>query len=212
MKRCIIVGAGDYSATKWIRDSEDYVIAADGGYEALKQIGQLPDVLIGDMDSLSNRKMLQQARNQGVELIELPPEKDDTDMLAAIKHGLEKGCKRFDIYGGLGKRLDHTIANIQCLLFLKKHKAEGILYGKNSRTLLLCDEKMFFPANMKGTFSAFAFGGDAKGVTERGLKYALEDALVRQEFPIGVSNEFIGQESMIEVTEGMLLIHIIEEQ
>lgn len=143
--------------------------------------------------------------------MKLPTEKDDTDMLAAIKEGLAAGCKEFVIYGALGgERIDHSFANIQCLLYLHHHGAKGVLYGVHDRIELLCNEKRIYPASMRGIFSAFAFGGDAKGVTEQGLKYSLQDATIKMEFPIGISNEFIGQESMIEVRDGKLLICIHE--
>ena len=207
MRKCIIVGAGAFHKNKWNYEKEDYVIAADGGYEHLKRIGIVPDMLIGDMDSIK-----QEYDNPKVDIKKLPREKDDTDMLAAIKEGLAAGYKEFAIYGALGgERMDHSIANIQCLLYLHNHGAKGVLYGVNDRIELLCNDKIYYPATMKGMLSVFAFGGDAKGVNEHGLKYLLRDAVVKMEFPIGISNEFIGQESMIEVKDGKLLLYIHEE-
>lgn len=206
MRRCIIVGAGEFSISAWCYRKEDYLIAADGGYNHLREIGIVPDLLIGDMDSLE-----QECTENGIQIKRLPVEKDDTDMLAAIKEGLASGCREFFIYGALGgERMDHSLANIQCLLYLYNHGAKGILYGVHDRIELLCNDRISYPSSMKGIFSIFAFGGDAKGVTERGLKYSLEDATVKMEFPIGISNEFIGQESVIEVKDGMLLICIHE--
>lgn len=207
MRRCIIVGAGEFHKNKWKCEKEDYVIAADGGYGYLRKIGIVPDLLIGDMDSIK-----QEYENLEIDIKKLPREKDDTDMLAAIKEGLAVGCKEFAIYGALGgERMDHSIANIQCLLYLHNHGAKGVLYGVNDRIELLCNDKIHYPATMKGMLSVFAFGGDAKGVSEQGLKYLLQDAEVKMEFPIGISNEFIGQESMIEVKDGKLLLYIYEE-
>lgn len=207
-KRCIIVGAGEFNRATWSCDKEDYLIAADGGYEHLRKMGILPNLLIGDMDSLE-----QKCFEEEVQTKKLPVEKDDTDMLAAIKEGLALGCREFVIYGALGgERIDHSIANIQCLLYLYQHGAKGILYGAHDRMELLCNDRICYPATMTGIFSAFAFGGDAKGVTEKGFKYSLQDATVKMEFPIGISNEFTGQESMIEVKDGMLLICIHEKK
>lgn len=207
MKRCIIVGAGEFHEKLWNYDSDDYLIAADGGFEHLKGMGIVPDMLIGDMDSI-----LQECDKSEIEIRKLPREKDDTDMLAAIKEGLAVGCKEFAIYGALGgARMDHSIANIQCLLYLHNHGAKGILYGRNERIELLCNNRIEYPATMKGMLSVFAFGGDAKGVSEQGLKYTLQDTIVKMEYPIGISNEFIGQESTIEVKEGMLLLCVHEK-
>lgn len=206
MKRCIIIGAGEFKAEAWSCKEEDYLIAADGGYEYLEQMGIVPDLLIGDMDSIE-RKGCQEK----IQIKRLPREKDDTDMLAAIKEGLALGYKEFALYGALGgERMDHSLANIQCLLYLQNHGAKGVLYGIHDRVELLCNDKRIYPASMKGIFSIFAFEEDARGVTEQGFKYSLQDATVKMEFPIGISNEFIGQESLIEVKNGKLLICIHE--
>lgn len=207
MKKCIIVGAGEFSLSSWEYEEGDYLIAADGGYDHLKKKGIIPDMLIGDMDSIGLDYL-----EKGIRIKKLPVEKDDTDLLAAIKEGLSLGYREFRLYGVLGgDRVDHSLANIQCLLYLYNRKAKGVLYGVHDRIELLCNDKIFYPASMKGIFSIFAFFGDAKGVTEQGFKYSLEDATVKMEFPIGISNEFIGQESMISVREGMLLICIHEQ-
>lgn len=206
MKRCMIVGAGEIEISHIMHpQKEDYVIAADGGFEVLQEAGIVPHVWIGDMDSTRNNGCENSALQQ-VQVIKLPREKDDTDMLAAIRMGLEQGCQEFLLYGSLGGRLDHTIANIQCLLFLKKHGANGRLYGKTEIVEVLQNETRTYPADMKGTISVFALEHEAKGVTEKGLKYEIEDAVLSSGFPIGVSNEFIGCESQITVREGTLLI------
>ena len=207
--RCIIFGAGEYGEYNWERKENDYVIAADGGYEQLKKKNSLPDVLIGDMDSMCCKPDLEKLREQGVVVVELPREKDDTDMLAAIRLGLEKDCEEFVIYGGTGGRLDHTIANIQCLIYLKNQKKKGYLIGEHSVTEIIRNERKDFSEKQQGIFSAFAIGADAYGVTEKGLKYEVNHAIIRQEFPIGISNEFIGQKSYIEVENGTLLLHVI---
>lgn len=128
-------------------------------------------------------------------------------MLAAIRKGLGLGYRQFQIYGGLGGRLDHTIANIQCLLFLHNRGAKGILYGKHCTLQLLVNGKITFPATKRGRISVFAYGGIAYGVTEKGLCYTVDRADLNPEFPIGVSNEFTGCESSIEVENGMLLLY-----
>lgn len=115
MGKCIIIGAGACD-TKLLDQllvvkNEDLCIAADGGLDYLIQIGRTPDLVLGDMDSLQA-----QALTDSLQVKRLPIEKDDTDMLAAIKEGLAAGYEQFELYGALGGRLDHTLANIQCLL------------------------------------------------------------------------------------------------
>lgn len=205
VSRCIIVGAGDFDKRYWKYEEGDYVIAADAGCIPLEKLGIVPDLLIGDMDSLREQGR-NPADHQGNKKI-LPEHKDDTDMLAAIRYGLEMGYRIFYIHGALGGRLDHTLANIQCLLFLQHRGATGYLYGDGCSLELLCNGTRFYPATMKGRISVFAYGGQAKGVTEKGLAYTVENAVLEPEFPIGVSNEFMGCDSSIQVKSGMLLLY-----
>lgn len=201
MKKCVIVGAGDFFSLRNPIENDTYVIAADGGFDYLKRESIKPNLVIGDMDST------------GFDIIDanaivLPCQKDDTDMLAAIRQGLDKGYRYFEMYGALGGRLDHTIANIQCLLFLKNNGAHGIIYGKEDSLQLIRNEKIDFDEYKRGYISVFAYGGEAKGVTEKGLMYEVADVTLIPSIPIGVSNEFIGKKAYVEVKEGNLLIHI----
>ncbi len=213
MKKCIIIGAGTCDTQKLLKQiivqKEDLCIAADGGFDYFQQIGLMPNIVLGDMDSLKT-----QALCGPFQVKRLPAEKDDTDMLAAIKEGLAMGYKQFELYGALGGRLDHTFANIQCLLYLLNQGAKGTIVGDDVILTLIKDTKITFHTDFakKGRkISVFAFGGDAHGVSESGLKYLLNHVTVRQEFPIGVSNEFIGETAEIAVQCGMLLI-CIEQQ
>lgn len=216
MEKCVIVGAGACDIRK-LRgrlsvNDRDLCIAADGGLEYLLQVGLTPDLVLGDMDSLENEGVL---GTLGVDVCvrRLPVEKDDTDMLAAIKEGLAAGYHQFELYGAFGGRFDHTLANIQCLLYLRNRDARGLIIGDEVTLILVRNECITFAADQaeKGRrISVFAFGGDAYGVSERGLKYLLDHVTVKQEFPIGVSNEFTGEDAQIEVENGMLLICVEE--
>lgn len=219
MNKCVIVGAGDCSIEflkKKIEISEgDLCIAADGGFDYLLNVGITPDIIMGDFDSLTADSTLQEFEKiETVSIKRLPVEKDDTDMLAAIKEGLAKGYQYFELYGALGGRFDHAIANIQCLLYLLNRGARGVLIGTDIRIMLIRNESIVFKAAdyEKGRrVSVFAYGQDAVGVTEKGLKYLLDDVVVKQDFPIGVSNQFTGIDAEISVKEGMLLICVEEK-
>lgn len=208
--KCIIVGAGDFSKDFLSVAKEDYMIAADGGLEHLASVGITPRVWIGDMDST---KSFGTATTQStIQVIKMPREKDDTDTLAAIRLGITKGYKDFALYGMLGGRLDHTLANISCLQFLKKQNARGILYGKDTIVLLLEKARLSFAENVWGMVSVFAWGKPATGVSEEGLLYEIENATLTPELPIGVSNELIGRRAAISVQSGTLLISMIPDK
>ena len=138
----------------------------------------------------------------------LPECKDDTDMLAAIKRGLELGYTDFRIYAATGGRFDHTLANIQCLLYLKNHGAVGYLVDGTGMVLVLQNEAVHFRKELEGTMSLFALTKEAKGVNIRGMKYSLENAVITNDFPIGISNEFLGEEAEVSVEDGELVCMI----
>lgn len=194
---CYIAGAGDCSRLLLNLKEEDFVIAVDGGYEYLKE--NRIDLIVGDFDSLS---YVPKQPN----VIRLKPEKDDTDMMVALKEGLQRGYKDFYIYGGCGGRFDHTYANIQGLAYLAEHGARGYLYHGNQIITMIQNDSMTFHGKMKGYLSIFAYGSKAEGVTLKGLKYPLENATLNDSFPLGVSNEFTGVMAEVIVKAGRLII------
>lgn len=173
------------------------VIAVDGGYEYLK--GQRIDLVVGDFDSLSYVP-------SHPNVIQLKPEKDDTDMMVAIKEGLRAGYETFHIYGGMGGRISHTFANVQCLAYLAEQGARGYLMNDKEIVTVIQNDSITFSPNEKGYISIFAYGEKAEGVTLEGLKYPLKDYTLTNQFPLGVSNEFIGETSRVLVTDGALLL------
>ena len=203
--KCIVIGAGDLTLGNIAVGEEDFVIAVDGGLGYCGVLEVEPDLLIGDFDSVSEEeekavRLLEQEIPDRV--IRLAREKDDTDMLAALKEGLARGYRQFHIYAGTGGRFDHTLANIQCLLYLKKRDAVGYLIDGTGMMLVICGEAVHFRKNLEGTLSLFSLGEKANGVTISGMKYELENAVLTNDFPLGISNEFIGEEAMISVEEG----------
>ncbi len=201
MKVCYIFAAGEYDNIlfdKAIIDS-DFIIAADGGYSYLKQNNILPDLAVGDFDSLCFIP-------KDVEVIQHPCEKDDTDMALAVNEGFRRGYNCFVIYGGLGGRLDHTLANIQTLQFIAKNNGRGFLCNKDTIVTSIYNNSIKFSRNNMGTVSIFCLDKVAKGVTIKGLKYEVCDAELNSSTPLGVSNEFINKEAEITVIDGCLTI------
>lgn len=198
METCVIFCAGGFDTLAEAVDNSDLIIAADGGLIHLEKLGIMPHVIIGDFDSLGRVP---------TDATVFPVEKDDTDSMLAIRHGLERGFRRFVIYGGLdGPRLDHTIANLQSLQFLADREAHGFLVGLHHTALVVKNGAVSFDTDAKGIVSVFCMGADAEGVSIRGLKYGMEDGTLSAGFPLGVSNHFIGEKSEISVKNGSLLI------
>ena len=198
---CYIVGA--MSLTPSLRPYPkpgDYVIAADRGFDSLVASGVNPDLAVGDFDSLGHR------RNHP-NVIQLPAENDDTDMVFALRKGLELGYRRFILLGGVGGRLEHTLGNLQLLDWLTLHGAQGFLAGEKTVATCIRDgQSITFPACAAGFLSVFCNSGTAEGVTLTGLKYPLERYTLTGAFPLGVSNQFLGECAEVSVEKGSLLL------
>ena len=144
---CYVVGAMSLSLS--LRPSPapgDYVIAADRGYDSLMAYGVTPDLVVGDFDSLGYTP-------QHPNVTQLPAEKDDTDMVFALRRGLELGYRRFVLLGGLGGRLEHTLGNLQLLDWLSTQGAVGFLAGEKTVVTALRDSSLAFPPTMSGYLS-----------------------------------------------------------
>ena len=198
MGTCIIFCAAEFDALAKPPASDDYIIAADGGLKHTNALGVTPDAVLGDFDSLG---FVPEGANV------FPVEKDDTDAMLAVRHGLALGFREFMLYGSMdGPRLDHTIANFQTLQFLADRGASGYLVGRDYLVTVVKNGKLTFPAGCSGTVSVFCLGADATGVTLKGLYYPLENGTLTPAFPLGVSNHFTGEEGEVSVENGSLLI------
>ena len=123
---CYVVGAMSLSlALRPFPAPGDYVIAADRGYDSLMAYGVTPDLVVGDFDSLGYTP-------NHPNVTRLPAEKDDTDMVYALRKGLELGYRRFVLLGGVGGRLEHTLGNLQLLDWLTTQGAVGFLAGEKT--------------------------------------------------------------------------------
>lgn len=198
---CYVVGA--MSLTPDLRPYPvrgDYVIAADRGFDSLVAYGVRPDLAVGDFDSLGHRP-------NHPNVIQLPAEKDDTDMVFALRRGVELGYRRFILLGGVGGRLEHTLGNLQLLDWLAGQGGQGFLVGEKTAVTCIRDGKhITFPASMSGFLSVLCNSGTAEGVDLIGLKYPLDKHTLTSRYPLGLSNEFLGQEATVSVETGSLLL------
>ena len=131
MDRCIIIGAKNGFPKKKNFTKRDYIIAADGGLEYCIQNKIVPDYIVGDFDSFGHvpLELLKEPAYSNTKLKQYPREKDDTDTAMAIAYGQEMGYRNFVLMGCQGGRIDHTIANIQCMKKLAQQNIKCVMYG-----------------------------------------------------------------------------------
>lgn len=198
-KICYIVGAGEDYGLDFSPAEGDLLIAADGGYARTKAAGLVPDLIIGDFDSLGHVP-----REEHVTV--LPTVKDVTDTWAAIRLGMERGYTRFWLYGCTGGRIDHTVANIQTAAELAEQGMECRIVDKLQIITALSNGTMEFGPACRGFLSVFAHSDTCQGVTLKGLKYELDNAELTNRFPLGVSNEFLGKPASVTVENGVAVL------
>lgn len=199
--RCVFVCNGEFSSDGFCVRSQDFVIAVDGGYAYIKDLCRV-DLAVGDFDSLGYIP-------EGIATLRHNPIKDYTDTYLAFDEAFKRGYDEFAVYGALGGRLDHTIANLQCAYDFAKKGVEVKLIGKDCDAEVIMHKKTI--SGSKGqTFSLFAFD-EAKGVYIKNGKYPLDNATLANTFPLGVSNELLDGDCEIEVKEGYVLL-IVNKQ
>ena len=198
MGNCIVFCAGGFDRLLAPVEQKDHIIAADGGFSHVQALGLKADTVLGDFDSLGYVPE---------NALVFPVEKDDTDAMLAVRHGLKLGFDRFLFYGCTdGERLDHTVANFQTLQFLADNGAKGYLIGNKQIVTVVKDGSLSFAPGAAGHLSVFCLGADARGVSLSGLRYSMENGTLSAGFPLGVSNHFTGEAARIRVESGSLLV------
>ena len=198
MSICYIVGAGEFYGS-FSPKADDLVIAADGGFDTLLSLGIKPDLILGDMDSVS-------AGAEGIERIVYPVRKDETDSFLAYREGVRRGYSEFMLYGCTGGREDHTFANYALLVYAREASHKMTLVGKCTRAVAIKNETVTLSGEPFSHLSLFAFGGDASGVSISGAEYEAENVTLTPSFPLGVSNRFGDKDVTVTVGDGVLLV------
>lgn len=212
LNRCVIITSCQSALLKESYEfrQDDYIICADGGYSHARMEGIRPDVVIGDFDSIDYSFTEDDLKKSGLvgscRIIRAAAEKDDTDTMICLKYGMDLGYQEFFFLGGLGGRLDHTVANLQTMAHaIDSGCSIWFLDGKN-RATLRNPGNLTVPALEGYKISLFAFEAACEGVTIQGVKYPLKDHLLKNNFPLGLSNEFLEKNAEISHASGKLLV------
>ena len=212
LARCIVITSWQSALLKESFDfrKDDFIICADRGYFHARAEGIIPDVIVGDFDSCDFAHVEEDLKNSGIgkscRVIRTAAEKDDTDTMICLKYGLDQGFDEFCAIGGLGGRLDHTLANLQAMSYVvDRCKTIWFFDGKNRATLRNPGRLSVKKAD--GYYiSLFSYGECCEEVCIKGVKYPLYNHRLDHSFPLGVSNEFLDEAAEISHTRGKLLI------
>ena len=208
---CIFVVAGGSIGNKDFLRSQidlfapDELVCADGGARHVVALGLTPQVIIGDMDSLSP-EMLRSCEEKGSRIIRHPRAKQETDTQLA----LEYACRRshpdeIRIYGGLGGRIDHALANISLLLPAAKRGVTTKLVDEWCEVFVVTQTAL-----MEGiagqTISLFPLSALVQGIKLEGFEYPLSGGTMEIGAPYGISNCLQAGRGVISIGSGCLLV------
>ena len=202
--RVLISGSGNIFNFR-TKEKYDLCIAADGGIHFLIENDIKPDVLIGDMDSISVE--LLENLPKGIEVIKYPAEKDFTDLELALKYAFEKKATEITLVGITGMRLDHVLNNLNMAYGYFKKGVHIKLIDKNNTLFFL--KTGDYVLNMPSKYvylSLIPWRNDVVVKKLEGVKYPLKDTMLFFGTGHGVSNECLGDRFEIEVGLGEVLI------
>ena len=202
MGKCVIIAPlYEGEEAEWLRREEgDLILCADGGYDAAIRHGIVPDLVIGDFDSMPLEHV------QGVPVHRLPVHKDDTDMEVCLEEGRKRGYRTFHIAGCLGGRVDHTISNMQCL-YACAMRGENVWMADRCNRVTALIPGTYTLSPMEGRhLSLLAITPEVTGICLTGTEWELDNAALTNRDPLGVSNEARQAHPRLAFETGALLL------
>ena len=181
------------------------IIAADGGADYLLKQHKIPDVLIGDFDSISEEG-LEKLRGSA-EILQFPREKDKTDSELALDYCLENDYNAVTLVNAVNGRLEHSLANI---FMAEKFSRKGMsihFYNKDNEIYVLRAPDELELASIPGDeISLIPLTDEVRVETVKGCKYPLCNEVLLREESRGISNVAESEHPTIKITQGILLI------
>ncbi len=201
--KCIIFCSAqidDYSYLRELDINHSFVICADGGMKHADALGIIPDVWLGDGDSLKDREI------RAKEIVKFPSRKDNTDTDLAIELALDRGFRDIAIIGGIGGRIDHEFSHFCLLKKILDRGGNGCLLDEKNEITMKNQDFVIYPDKRK-YISFFPFGGDVENFSVKGLRYETDGVTLRSGEVLASSNCFDdGTSARIEFDSGYLLV------
>jgi len=201
-KKAVIVcnGSVDTKSLFTHINKNDFLVCADGGANKLVKTKFAPDVIIGDMDSVTKSTLKKFKHSK---LIKFPRDKDQVDLELAINYCVEKKFKEILILGAFGSRVDMSLTNVFVLLQIPKNIKAKIVH--QNQEIYLLQKKSYIKGILGEKISFFPIKGNVKGLTLGGLKYEVKNYDLRFGIGKGLSNQFKNKNAVISFKDGFLL-------
>ena len=191
------------SSVRGLIQTDDVVVSVDGGMRYVDALKLIPNIIIGDMDSV-RPELLSTAENHGAEVLRFPPAKDETDLELTFNMLKNRGFTECLVIGGLGGRIDQTLANIW-LLAENHSKDFRIFFDDGCERLEMILDDLLIEGNQGDTVSLIPYSTVVNGISTQGLEYPLRDEPLYPQQTRGLSNVMLGKQAHIQIGSGRLL-------
>jgi len=193
-----------FLADQIIRTDDPVIICTDGAAERMREIGRVPHMIVGDMDSI-RLETLSHFEEKGSRIVRHPERKDETDTQIALECAFEMAPERIRIFGALGGRIDHALANISLLVMCVERGIDTKIVDEGCE-LFVINDSCAIEGRKGDTVSLLPLSSDVRGITLDGFEYPLESAIMEIGVPYGISNRLNGTTGTISVDSGYLLV------
>jgi thiamine pyrophosphokinase len=204
--RAVIFANGvlhDNENVRSLLQSEDVLIGADGGTHHILDLGLLPSIVIGDLDSLSENH-LNILTEAGVRILQYPVDKDHTDLELVFDYVVNTGYQSILVLAAFGGRLDQTLSNLALLTRPDLLKLDVRMHDGNEEAFFIQREGLV--RGMAGdSVSLLPWGNAVIGITTGGLRWPLIGETLYPHKTRGISNEMLGEQATIKFDSGLLL-------
>lgn len=208
MKRMVIFSNGNLSDTSFVKtivEKDDFIVCTDGGARYALEQDLIPNVLIGDMDSVES-EVYQSIIQKGTEIIRYPARKDKSDFELAVDYALGKKAKKILIFGLLGDRIDHFLGNILLLQKVRKeNRSLGIIIYEGNKTIYFVDKELEIEGEINDELSVIPLT-KIENITLKGLVYKLSNAVLNIGTSLGISNILKKKRVKISLKKGLVMV------
>ena len=214
MSETLIISGGsidiDFACNYLKSHSFEHIIAVDGGLESAMKMNLVPGYIVGDFDTVSKDILDSYRTNPNIVFRQFQPEKDFTDTQSAINLAVELGTLSITIFGGIGTRMDHSLANIQLLQMPLEQGIEAVIINSHNRIRLLGVKRKEIELK-KSEYkyvSIIPMSQCITGLTLTGMKYPLRnyEMYIDQTISLGVSNEIIEEPAAVKLKSGKIIL------
>lgn len=210
--KAIVIANGkinNINMLKEIKKKYDFILAVDGGTNHCVRASILPDLIIGDLDSIS-KEALEVSRDNSIPIEKFPSKKDSTDTELAIDYLIDKGFSDITLAGVTGSRMDHTLGNILLLSKLKDMGVKGRIIDENN-VIYLVDHELILEKEEDSFVSLIPTTNSGINVSLKGFEYELKKVDVRFASTICISNKITEEKGIITIHKGKALVFISKD-